>query len=194
MSERTGPGGIALVVVLMLAAVGGFYVFANQQRMFGRRRHHHRPRCSSNLKQIGYGLHLYSSDWNEEFPESLPVLYEAGYFTDNKVFVCGNASDQVVRFTEGDPFTDNHVSYCYVSGVHPTDPPEYVVAFDEEWNHEKSGLNVLYTGGNVQWLADLDLLHDQLAKQEKEFAAKGRTMTVLRPGWSVSPADGLSWR
>ena len=160
MSERTGSGGVGLIAILMIAAVGGFYVFANQQRIFGGHRHHHRPRCASNLKQIGYGVHLYSSDYDDESPESLPILYETGYLTDHKVFVCRLAADQVVPFIEGEPFTEDNVSYCYVSGVHPTDPAEYIVAFDEEWNHEKNGLNVLYTAGNVQWLADLNRLHD----------------------------------
>ncbi len=194
MAERSDSGGIALVVFVMLAALGGFYVYANKDNIFGTPRHRRRTPCASNLKQIAYALHLYSADHDEAFPESLPVLYEEDYLVDHKVFICPRARDEVVPFTPADPFTEDNVSYCYASGVHATDPPDHVVAFEEEWNHDQDGVNVLFVFGNVDWRTDLTWLHDQLEKQKLAMAAQGRTMRVLRPGWSDPPPDGLSWR
>jgi competence protein ComGC len=148
-----------------------------------------RTGCASNLKQIGYGVHLYSSDNDERFPENLPVLNREDYLKDHKVYICVSARRKPVRYSRrrGDPLTEDHMSYCYVSGVQPTDPPEYVVAFDEEWNHEGDGLNVLFTGGNVQWQRDIGEFHEKLRMQLAELKAAGRRVQVLRPSWSRYP-------
>ncbi len=31
---------------------------------------------------------------------------------------------------------DMHIDYVYVSGLRATDDPAYVLAFDDEWNHD----------------------------------------------------------
>ncbi len=195
MAERSDSGGIALVVFVMLAALGGFYVYANKDDIFGTPRHRRRTPCASNLKQIAYALHLYSADHDEAFPESLPVLHENDYLVDHKVFLCPRARDKVVPFTAGGTFTEDNITYCYASGVRASDDPFFIVAFDVESNHSKHrGVNVLFTGGNVGWQPGLNGLHDQLEKQKRAMAAQGRTMRVLRPGWSEAPEDGLSRR
>lgn len=165
-----------------------------------------RARCSSNLKQIGYGCHLYSSDHAEKFPPGLGDLYP-DFISDGKVFICPTACRATA--VEDDPgfsrhgyrpavFGDTHADYVYVSGLRASDPKDYVLAFDEEWNHPdklelgrryKRGVNVLYVGANVEWTHDIDALHERLAKQEKELAAKGRKMKLLRPAWSRYPAE-----
>ena len=155
-----------------------------------------RTGSASNLKQIGYGVHLYSSDYDEQFPENLAVLYEQDYLKDHRFFVCPTVARRMTRVfgCNCKELPQGYESYCYASGVQPTDPPEYVVAFDEESNHDRDGVNVLFVGGNVEWRNDLNWLHDQLEKQRKDLAAQGRSMTLLRPGWSSPPADGLSWK
>ncbi len=194
MAERSTFAEMTFLAVVMFAALGGFYVYWYNEHHPFRTHGHRRPRCASNLKQIAYALHLYSADHDEAFPESLPVLYEEDYLVDHKVFICPRARDEVVPFTPADPFTEDNVSYCYASGVHATDPPDHVVAFEEEWNHDQDGVNVLFVFGNVDWRTDLTWLHDQLEKQKRAMTAQGRTMRVLRPGWSDPPPDGLSWR
>lgn len=153
-----------------------------------------RTACTSNLKQIGYALHLYWADHGEAFPENLPVLFEKDYLKDRKVFICPTAREHVARFTPGETFTEEHMSYCYVSGVRADDEPWFIASFDVESNHEGDGVNLLFVGGNVQWRGDFDWLHDQLARQKREMEAQGRKMKIIRPGWSEPPPDGLSWR
>jgi len=84
-------------------------------------------------------------------------------------------------------FGDTHMDYVYVSGLTVDDPGDYVVAFDDEWNHNGDGVNVFYMGCKIEWTHDIKALHEQLAKQEKELAAQGRKMKLVRPAWSSWP-------
>jgi hypothetical protein len=163
-----------------------------------------RTRCASNLKQTGYGCHLYASEYGEEFPPGLGHLYP-DFISDGRVFTCPTARRATVveddpGFTRNDYkpafFADTHADFVYVSGLKESDPKDYVVAFDDEWNHPdkwqrgrryKHGVNVLHLGSNVEWTHDINALHGQLAKQEKELAAQGRKMELLRPAWSTWP-------
>jgi len=93
-------------------------------------------------------------------------------------------------------FGDTHTDYVYVSGLRADDPPGYVLAFDDEWNHDGAGVHVLFVSSNGEWTHDIKALHEQLAKQEKELAAKGRKMKLLRPAWSSwpdPPPDPRPW-
>ena len=172
-------------------------------------------RCTSSVKQIGYGCHLYAADHGGEFPPSLGHLYP-DFISGGVLFICPSARRATA--VEKDPdsylhdytpamFGDTHTDYVYVSGLKAGDPNDYVLAFDDEWNHvdkwgtrrHKHGVNVLYVGNNVEWKHDIKALHEQLAKQEKELAAKGRKMKLLRPAWSSWPEPppelaGWPWR
>lgn len=197
MPERRTFGKIPFLALVTLAALGGFYVYANKGKIFGTRRRRTRSPCASNLKQIGYALHLYSADHDEAFPVDLSVLFEQKYLKDMKVFICPTAARRITRVfgCSCSELPDGYESYCYVSGTSATDPPDFIAAFDVESNHsDHNGVNVLFIGGNVEWRNDLDELHDLLGKQRLEMAARGRTMKIIRPAWSEAPPDGLSRR
>jgi len=112
---RRMPGGRGLtlievlIVVLVLGVLAGLILPA----LAAARERARRTRCASNLKCIGYGLHLYSSDYNELFPSygaaastpdeaavtdpavanpmaSLGMLYP-DFISDGKVFICPSA-------------------------------------------------------------------------------------------------------
>ena len=75
------------------------------------------------------------------------------------------------------------------------DPPDYVLVFEDEWNHDGDGVQVGRIGGDRPWWS-IETLHEQLARQEKELAAKGREMKLLRPAWSAwpdPPPGGRPW-
>ena len=194
-TKRIGPLRIAVAVLLalvVLVLIGGMLMPSAHhphERVY-------RTACASNLKQIGYALRLYSSDHDEKFPENLPELFHEEYLTDHKVFICPMVARRITSVfgCSCKEVPQGYESYCYASGVQPSDPPEYVVAFDEESNHDGDGVNVLFTGGNVRWIGDLAELHERLAKQLDEMRAAGRTMTIIRPAWSDAPEDGLSRR
>ena len=84
-------------------------------------------------------------------------------------------------------FGDTHTDYVYVSGLRLSDPKEYVLAFDDQWNHDGDGVHVLCIDREVGWENDIRALHKQLAKQKKELAAQGREMKLVRPAWSAWP-------
>ena len=180
-----------LPIVIPVVLFWGFLEFAAAGRERARR-----AGCRSQLRTLAYGLHLYSSDFNEAFAESFGVLYHQDYLKDSLCYLCPSAG-KATRL-ETDPryslFGDMNTDYVYVSGPRANDPWPYVLAFDDECNHDGNGVNVMFIGGNVEWTRDIKGLHEQLARQEKELAAKGREMKILRPPWSSWPEPPAGWR
>ncbi len=192
MVKRTGLTLIEPIIVLLIV---GFLAGVVLQGMANARERARRTRCWSNLRSIGLGLHLYSSDFAEEFPEAFGALYPE-FISDGGVFLCPSV-DKATKL-EGDPgfsassytpamFGDTNSDYVYVSGLTAADPAWYVIAFEDESDHDGAGVNVLYIGSNVKWETDIRALHEQLATQEKALATQGRTMTIQRPAWSRYP-------
>ncbi len=187
--------GLTLIEPIIVLLVVGILVGVMLMVLPGRRERAHHARCPSSLKQIVLGCHLYSSDFAGAFPKSLGELYPE-YISDGGVFACPRARNATKL--EDDPrfsaknytpamFGDTHTDYVYVSGLTANDPASYVLAFDDEWNHDGAGVNVVFIGSNVEWKTDFKWLHEQLADQAKELATQGRTMTIQRPAWSRYP-------
>jgi hypothetical protein len=117
-----------------------------------------RTKCTSNLKQIGYGVHLYSTDWYDRFPDSVEKLIEANIIMDREVLRCPSSST---------PPGGSECGYGYVTGVHPVFPVDCVVAHDKSGNH-LDGRNVLFVGGNVEWMTEA-AFQEALARTQKEL-------------------------
>ena len=155
-----------------------------------------RMACASNLKNgVGYVSHLFAGDHGGHYPPTLGVLYP-DYMGDSRGWLCPSAGKATALADDPDfsrddytpaMFGDTHTDFVYVSGLRADDPPHYVLAFEDEWNHDGDGVNVLIVSGRVRWMWDIKALHDQLAGQEKELATQRRKMKVLRPAWSSWP-------
>jgi hypothetical protein len=173
-------GVLFIGLVLLVGPVPHFFV---QER--GASKVH---RCASNLKRIVYACHLYSTDNSEKLPQDLGSLFPR-YIRDSTVYICPAVRGRLRAYEgpEAGRIPDRHISYCYVSGLKATDRPDYVLAFDEEWNHDGRGIYVLRVGGSVEWVADIKRLHEELRRQADELRAKGRGMQLLRPSWSRHP-------
>ncbi|MHC4507034.1 MAG: hypothetical protein ACYTFI_27420 [Planctomycetota bacterium] len=153
-----------------------------------------RRECRQTLRVLGYVLYLYSKDFGGPFPPTLADTY-MDTIQDGKLFLCPSATKATP--VEDEPhffsakytprmFGDTHTDYVYVSGLRATDPPVYVLAFDDEWNHDGDGVYVRDIGGIAEWW-EIRTLHEQLALQEEELAAQGRKMKLIRPAWSSWP-------
>ena len=176
-------GYLAMVAVVLLAIVW----MCLPPLPLGSPRRAMRTLCTSRLKQILYGCLLYAEDNADACPPDLSALF-GDYVTDSHLFVCPFAShDGRVLEPESDTFVPDAVCYAYVSGLRASDDAEFVIAFDEEWNHEREGVVVVYVGGQVVWRRDIEALHSELKKQRAALAAKGRTMRIIRPPWSREP-------
>ena len=103
--------------------------------------------CGANLKQIGVACGAYSQDHNEMFPEKLSQLYGT-YVQELKLFRCPSAEGAVL--TEAN--IDEESSYVLVPGRKATDPPDRVLVYEKEGNHLMEGANVLFVGGDVEWV------------------------------------------
>jgi len=139
-------------------------------------------------KQILYACQLYAGDNDDALPPDLATLF-GDYVTDPELFICpvvrrdGHVADPGHRKA----WLPETVCYAYVSGLRATDEPEFVIAFDEEWNHALGGVIVAHIGGMVTWAADIDEFHAKLGRQRAALAAEGRKMHVIRPIWSRWP-------
>ena len=129
--------------------------------MTGARERARRVACASRLRAIGYGVHVYSSDWNEQFPESLEVLFEKDYLKDRLVFRCPSR-----RVPGGGGY-----DYEYVKGVHMTHPPYCIVAYDKEGNHS-DGRNALFVNSYAQWMTER-AFQEALEKTEQFLKKRG---------------------
>ena len=170
---------VALVAVLVALAIG--YVGVVNARERTRRRI-----CCSNLRSLIYGVVLYAGDNQERLPPDFSAFI-GSYVSSRGLFLCPSEGKATAldrdQFKPGDTL-DGHTDYVYVSGLMENDPPNYITFFDDEWNHAGDGVCVARVGGQAEWLSDFKALYDQLALQEKELAAQGRKMTIIRPPWS----------
>ncbi len=128
-----------LIVITIIGVLAGILLPAlSRVRESG-----HRTHCTSNLRQIGLGLIMYSNENNETFPSdttamtALNKLYP-DYVSERKAFKC--PSDNLVidvtnaGITAGDAFEKDECSYGYDRTHTPTDDPGVAIAGDRPTN------------------------------------------------------------
>ncbi|MHC4201270.1 MAG: type II secretion system protein [Planctomycetota bacterium] len=168
--------GLTLIEVVILVLIVGVALAVVLPMMAESRRRARFGRCSSNLKQIGYALHLYSSDYNEQFPRlvgpsgadamaSLGRLYPE-YISDGHVFGCRGCIEAKPITAADLPagaksaagvFTKANCDYGYDPDHTAAHNASVAVAADKgqpgknSTNHGGDGQNVLYIGSNVEW-------------------------------------------
>jgi len=150
--------------------------------------HLRRVGCSSNLRKLGLALQMFADENNGAHPPDARLLY-GRYVRTADTFVCPSVRGAVPVYSgaENTPLPPENISYCYVAGTKDSDPPHFIVAFDEEWNHAGDGANVLYAANNIVWYGDMEAVRKQLAHQKELMAEQGRVMSIIRPVWSRYP-------
>ena len=162
-----------LIVIAIIAILAGMLVpTLNQAREKSRR-----SNCLNNLKQIGYQIRIYSSDYAERFPSapggSGTTLASYGLITNAfapyyKIWIC--PSDKGVVVSTGGGFTSTNLSYTYGGfGLTETVDPDTPLACDRTtgdiqssapwttntWTHKSDGGNVLYADGRVVFVRSM---------------------------------------
>jgi hypothetical protein len=142
------------------------------------------------MLQITRACDLYAKDHGGAFPGDLQELFPE-YVSDPQVYACptltaaGRVPDP--RSNPYGPLDPDALCYCYVAGLKASDDKEFILAFDEEWNHERESVNVCYRSSISELRSDIAAVHAQLEMQWKELAARGRSMRIIRPAWSRWP-------
>ncbi len=116
-----------------------------------------RAHCISNLKQTAYACERFSKDNNGKLPGTFEVMLSMGI--DKRIFSC--------------PSRRGEMDYVYVPGLEPGDPPDCILAYDKEGNHE-GGRNVLFLDKNVKWMTE-EAFQTTLEKTRRHIKAGGST-------------------
>lgn len=118
---------------------------------------------AANLARIGVALQLYATDF-DRFPLSLSELHDE-YIGSLDYFNAPGGKREVKA--RGD--VDTKSDYAYVSGLKPTDLSNMILAYTKEHVHGGLGRNVLFLGGRVMFLPEVQF-QATLKDQEESLA------------------------
>ncbi len=147
LSKQNAAKGFTLIELLVVISIILMLAGLLLPTVAGMRERGRRVTCANNLKQIGTALHMYATDYYEQFPDELLDLYKddgSGYVDDEAIFRCPSSGD-THKGTASDPDYDFH------SDVTMADLSTTPLVEDYDDNH-KGGKNVLYLGGHVKWV------------------------------------------
>ena len=144
MKKKNGFTLIELLVVIAIIAILASLLLP---ALATARRKSYQAKCIGNIKQIGMNLHVYSMDYNENFPtngidgkSSLAMLFTTGYLMKDQIYVC----------PAGDGIGYNDGDYFYAYNLDENSEPDSPIAIDDAPNHDQPRpYTVLFVDGHV---------------------------------------------
>jgi prepilin-type processing-associated H-X9-DG protein len=129
------------------------------------------PRCSSNMRQLGYALTIYANENHARLPDTLEEMLASIDIT-NHVLICPSCNDEIAAGNNASEVIANirarglparieepatrprHCSYIYLGKGLSKDAltPATVVVVEPLANHDGDGINVLYGDGRVEFI------------------------------------------
>lgn len=162
-SAKRSSGGVVFIIVIVAI------LFYSQSGKMTSREDARRISCTSNMKQIGLAIRMYSQECRERFPdksgaEGLEMLRAGGYLENVKFYTCPSTTDSISdNYDLADP--DVTVSYVYVGGYTESESVDTVLLWDKEGNHDNY-VNFLYVDGHVEGLTGEEAINKRKSLEQ----------------------------
>jgi prepilin-type processing-associated H-X9-DG protein len=146
-----------------------------------------RPRCQSNLHQIGLAILLYQNDHAGVYPNTLDELLEEQI--SSAAFVCPDSNDTAsggatTQEVAADFHRAGHLSYIYIGKglTDKTVTDDMVVIYEPLTNHSGAGMNILFGDGHAEFFnAAIGAQVITAANTGQHVRMKGGVVTAVQP-------------
>jgi len=126
------------------------------------------PVCRANMATLGHALNAHARQ-HGQYPADLDLARREGLISSRRLCVMANLGDE------------DAVGFAYVPGLSPTDPSDWIIAWDPPEHHARGQSFVLHLSGEVKTFRAGQLPAELTRFVAAYTAARGRAPGVLLP-------------